>query len=182
MSVRREERSRGGQGTAIPATPRQRGVPVHERTDAHGAVSGSLEEAIWRGRAHTDAGVDLVWCELSSASREPAVAFARALRDTRPAPPLAFNDSSSFTWNRDPDPFTFRERGALGYRFIFITLYAAHAGMHAAWNAREDLARNQEKAQWALEKLKEGHPEKAFIPGTEDRIEASARFADRRMH
>ena len=36
------------------------------RTDAYGAVGGSLEEAIWRGRAYADAGVDLVWCELSN--------------------------------------------------------------------------------------------------------------------
>jgi 2-methylisocitrate lyase-like PEP mutase family enzyme len=42
------------------------------RTDAFGAVGGSLEEAIWRGRAYADAGVDLVWSEFSSADREPA--------------------------------------------------------------------------------------------------------------
>jgi isocitrate lyase len=168
------------------------------RTDAYGAVGGSLEEAIWRGRAYADAGVDLVWCELSNASREPAVAFAKALRETHPDLPLAFNYSSSFRWNRDPDPLTFRELGELGYKFIFITLFAAHAGMYAAWNALEDLARNQEKAQWALEKMKEGHPteshhvmarvshfqdlEKEYIPGTEERINSSAGYDERRLH
>src|ERR687892_2515280 len=54
------------------------------RTDAYGAVGGSLEEAIRRGRAYADAGVDLVWCELSNASREPAVAFAKAMRESHP--------------------------------------------------------------------------------------------------
>jgi len=44
------------------------------RTDAYGAVGGSLEEAIRRGRAYADAGVDLVWAELSNAAREPAIA------------------------------------------------------------------------------------------------------------
>src|SRR5205823_4437923 len=78
------------------------------RTDAYGAVGGSLEEAIRRGRAYADAGVDLVWCELSNASREPAVAFARAMRETHPRLPLAFNYSSSFRWHADPNPFTFR--------------------------------------------------------------------------
>src|SRR5207245_6416102 len=39
---------------------------VIARTDAYGAVGGSMEEAIWRGRAYADAGVDLVWCELSN--------------------------------------------------------------------------------------------------------------------
>src|SRR5438477_3230213 len=77
------------------------------RTDAYGAVGGSLEEAIWRGRAYADAGVDLVWSEFSNAGREPAVAFARAMRATHPQLPLAFNYSSSFKWSNDPNPFLF---------------------------------------------------------------------------
>src|ERR671931_764380 len=73
------------------------------RTDAYGAVGGSLEEAIWRGRADAEAGVDLVWCELSNSSREPAIAFAKAMRETHPNVPLAFNYSSSFKWHADPN-------------------------------------------------------------------------------
>jgi isocitrate lyase len=164
------------------------------RTDAYGAVGGSLEEAIWRGRAYADAGVDLVWCELSSAAREPAIAFARAMRETHPRLPLAFNYSSSFKWSADPDPLAFRELGELGYRFIFITLYAAHAGTYATWNALEDLAKNEEQAQWTLEKVKAGHPteshhvmarvahfqelERRYVPGADERIAASAGFGD----
>src|SRR5215831_15688236 len=128
------------------------------RTDAFGAVGGSLEEAIWRGRAYADLGVDLVWSEFSNASREPAVAFAKAMRESHPDLPLAFNYSSSFRWSNDSNPFLFRELGDLGYKFIFITLYAAHAGMHAVWNAMEDLVKDQEHAQWRLEKTKVGHP------------------------
>jgi isocitrate lyase len=168
------------------------------RTDAYGAVGGSLEEAIRRGRAYADAGVDLVWCELSDAAREPAIAFARAMRQTHPALPLAFNYSSSFRWHQDPTPLTFAELGALGYRFIFITLYAAHAGMYATWNAMEDLVRKQEQAQWELERTKRGHPteshhvmarvahfqelEKRYIPGTEARLKSSAGFDEHRLH
>jgi isocitrate lyase len=168
------------------------------RTDAYGAVGGSLEEAIWRGRAYADAGVDLVWCELSNASREPAVAFARAMRQTHPNLPLAFNYSSSFKWHADPNPFQFRELGELGYRFIFITLYAAHAGMWAVWNAFEDLVKNQEQAQWTLERLKAGHPteshhvmarvghfqelEKQYIPGSEERLRGSDGFGENGRH
>jgi isocitrate lyase len=164
------------------------------RTDAYGAVGGSLEEAIWRGRAYADAGVDLVWCELSTSDREPAIAFARAMRQTHPDLPLAFNYSSSFRWYKDPQPLTFRELGELGYRFIFITLYAAHAGMYASWNALEDLVANEEQAQWTLERLKAGHPteshhvmarvahfqelERRYIPGSEERISASAGFGE----
>jgi isocitrate lyase len=168
------------------------------RTDAFGAVGGSLEEAIRRGRAYADAGVDLVWPELSSADRAPAVAFAKALRASHPKLPLAFNYSSSFKWHKDPNPFTFRELGELGYKFIFITLFAAHAGMYAVWNAMEELVRDQEQAQWRLEKTKDGHPteshhvmarvshfqelEKRYIPGSDDRIRSSAGYDDKRMH
>src|SRR5499433_3199614 len=164
------------------------------RTDAYGAVGGSLEEAIRRGRAYADAGVDSVWSEFSNASREPAVAFAKAMRESHPDLPLAFNYSSSFRWSNDSNPFLFRELGDLGYKFIFITLYAAHAGMHAVWNAMEDLVKNQEQAQWTLEKLKAGHPteshhvmarvshfqelERKYIPGAEARVQSSDGFGE----
>ncbi|MBI4587938.1 MAG: isocitrate lyase/PEP mutase family protein [Candidatus Rokubacteria bacterium] len=166
------------------------------RTDAYGAVGGSLEEAIWRGRAYADAGADLVWSEFSNATREPAIAFARAMRETHPGLPLAFNYSSSFKWGLDANPFLFRELGELGYKFIFITLYAAHAGMYAVWNAMEDLVKNQEQAQWTLEKVKAGHPteshhvmarvdhfkelERRYVPGTEDRYQSSDGFGEER--
>ncbi len=162
------------------------------RTDAYGAVGGSLEEAIWRSRAYADAGVDLVWCEFSNASREPAIAFAKAMRQTHPNLPLAFNYSSSFKWSSDPNPFLFRELGELGYKFIFVTLFATHAAMYAMWNAMEDLVKNQEQAQWTLEQVKAGHPteshhvmarvehfkelEKRYIPGAEDRYRSSDGF------
>jgi isocitrate lyase len=168
------------------------------RTDAYGAVGGNLEEAIRRGRAYADAGVDLVWAELSNASREPAIEFAKAMRETHPRLPLAFNYSSSFRWHQDPNPLTFRELGELGYKFIFITLFAAHAATYAMWNAMEELVRDQEQAQWRLEKTKVGHPteshhvmarvsdfqelEKRYIPGSDERIKGSAGFDDSRMH
>jgi isocitrate lyase len=164
------------------------------RTDAYGAVGGSLEEAIWRGRAYADVGVDLVWCELSSAARGPAEQFAEAMRQSHPHLPLAFNYSSSFRWHADPDPLTFRELGQLGYRFIFITLYGAHAATYAVWNAMTELSALEERAQWALEKTKVGHPteshhvvarvshfqelERRFVPGSAARLGASDGFGD----
>ncbi len=168
------------------------------RTDAYGAVGGSMEEAIWRGRAYADAGVDLVWCELSSSDRGPAIEFARAMKQTHPRLPLAFNYSSSFRWHKDPDPLTFRELGELGYRFIFITLYGAHAAMYAVWNAMHELAKNEEQAQWSLERMKVDHPteshhvmarvsyfqelERRYIPGTEERLQGSAGFTEGKSH
>src|SRR5207248_2346349 len=82
-----------------------------------------------------DADDGSVWAELSNASREPAIEFANAMRKTHPNLPLSFNYSSSFKWSSDSNPLTFKELGELGYKFIFITLFAAHAGMYATWNA-----------------------------------------------
>ena len=168
---------------------------VIARTDAYGAVGGSMEEAIWRGRAYADAGVDSVWCELSNSDRGPAIEFAQAMRKTHPTLPLSFNYSSSFRWHRDPDPLTFRELGELGYKFIFITLFGAHAAMYSVWNHMHELVKNEEQAQWALEQLKAGHPteshhvmarvslfqelERKYIPGTEERLKASDGFGEK---
>jgi len=120
------------------------------------------------------------------------------MRKTHPNLPLSFNYSSSFKWSSDSNPLTFKELGELGYKFIFITLFAAHAGMYATWNAMEELARDQEQAQWRLEKTKAGHPteshhvmarvahfqelEKKYIPGTEERIKGSHGFDETRSH
>jgi len=62
------------------------------------------------------------------------------------------------------------------------------------WNAMEDLVKNQEQAQWALERTKAGHPteshhvmarvshfqelERKYIPGAAARIESSDGFGD----
>lgn len=174
------------------------GFVIIARTDAFGAVGGSLEEAIWRARAYADAGVDLVWCELSSSERGPAIAFAEAMRKSHPHLPLAFNYSSSFRWYQDPQPFRFKELGELGYKFIFITLFGAHAAMYAVWNAMQDLARHEEEAQWRLERTKRGHPteshhvmarvahfqelERRFIPGAAERLRSSDGFSEARSH
>ena len=171
---------------------------VIARTDAFGAVGGSMDEAIWRGRAYADAGVDLVWAELSSSDREPAIEFARAMRQTHPKLPLAFNYSSSFRWNQDPNPLSFRELGELGYKFIFITLFGAHAAMYSVWNHMHELVKNEEQAQWNLERLKAGHPteshhvmarvahfqelERRYIPGTEERLRGSDGFGEGAGH
>ncbi len=89
----------------------------------------------------------------------------------------------------EPRPGTpggaFRKLGKLGYKFIFITLDAAHAGMHATWNALDDLVCDEKQAQWRLEKTRAGHPtgshhvmarvahfqelERRYLPGAEER-------------
>ena len=42
--------------------------------------------------------------------------------------------------------------------YIFITLYGAHAAMYSVWNAMQELVKNEEQAQWSLERVKVGHP------------------------
>src|SRR4029079_8168630 len=156
--VSREE-ALGKYRSAIAERDRlDRDFVIIARTDAFGAVGGRQDGAIGRGRAYADAGVDLVWAELSSADREPAIEFARAMRQSHPNLPLAFNYSPPFRWHKDASPLTFRELGELGYRFIFITLFGAHAAMYSVWNFMQELVKNEEQAQWTLERLKVGHP------------------------
>jgi isocitrate lyase len=86
----------------------------------------------------------------------------------------------------------------LGYKFIFIPLYGAHAARYSVWNAMHELAKNEEQAQWALERTKVGHPieshhvmarvahfqelERTYIPGTEDRLKGSDGFTLANTH
>ena len=73
---------------------------------------------------------------------------------------LAFNYSSSFKWSNDPNPSCFGSWARWGIG-SFHHAVAAHAGMYATWNAMEDLVKNQEQAQWTLERMKAGHPPRA---------------------
>ena len=168
------------------------------RTDAFGAVGGSLQEAIRRGRAYADAGVDLVWPELSSPDREPAVAFAKAMRESHPnvPPGLQLLVLLQVAQGRQP----LHLPGA-GRARLQVHLH------HALRRPRRHVRRverdggaggDQEQAQWRLEKTKDGHPteshhvmarvshfqelEKQYIPGSDERIKGSAGYDEKRMH
>ena len=194
-------------GSGRGEVPRGRG---HPRPDESGLRHHRPHRRLRRG-GRQPAGSHPPRPRVRRRRRGPGVAASsRARTASRPSPsprrcasrtrtvPLAFNYSSSFKWHKDPNPFTFRELGELGYKFIFITLFAAHAGMYAVWNAMEELVRDQEQAQWRLEKTKDGHPteshhvmarvshfqelEKRYIPGSDERIKGSAGYDDKRMH
>ncbi len=129
------------------------------RTDARGAVGGSMDEAILRGKTYANLGVDLVWCEFGSPDAvDEFEKFALAVRAERPDLPLAFNYSSSQKWGSSQSRVTFKDLGQMGYKFIFITLGAAHAAMYSVWNFMQDLQETEHHAQWRLEELTEGHP------------------------
>lgn len=106
---------------------------VIARTDGVSAVDApettrGLGLAIDRALRYLDSGAcDLVWAELPTSDRAPAIRFADEVRRRFPDARFAFNYSSSFRWDRDVDPISFGELGELGYRFIFVTLAAQHA-------------------------------------------------------
>ncbi|MEM4297788.1 MAG: isocitrate lyase/PEP mutase family protein [Nitrososphaerota archaeon] len=129
------------------------------RTDAFGAVGGSLDEAIRRGLAYAGAGADMVWCEFSSPDQvAEAEKFAESIHREYPSIPLVFNYSSSFKWSRSRHRLTFERIAGVGYKLIIVSMGAIHAEMYAVWNFLDDLLKKKEEAQWRLEELKTGHP------------------------
>ncbi|MFB6094410.1 MAG: oxaloacetate decarboxylase [Halanaeroarchaeum sp.] len=164
------------------------------RTDAYGSASGDWEEHLERGRLYADAGVDIVWPEMPDPSREDAVEYAETIHETHPDLRLAFNYSSSFAWSEEDDPLTFEELGDLGYEYIFITLFALHSGAYHVYEDLENLAANDEEAQFDLEGRYLGHPtgshhelsqvpsyqdiEARFDPAARDRMNDSAGYSE----
>jgi len=163
---------------------------VIARTDAYGSANGDWEEHLERGRIYADAGVDLVWPEMPDPSREDAIRYAETIHETHPDLDLAFNYSSSFAWSEQDDPLTFAELGELGYRYIFITLFALHSGAHAVYEDFAKLAEEGERAQADLEGRYLGHPteshhELSFVSHHQDvemRYDAAARQRIEQSH
>lgn len=125
---------------------------VMARTDAYSAAEApekarGMELAVDRALRYLDSGVpDLVWCELPTSAREPTVTFAEQVHKRFPNAMLGFNYSSSFRWDKDPDPISFEELGELGYKFIFITLAAQHAAALGIARLYRDLQQRGHRA------------------------------------
>ncbi len=128
------------------------------RTDGVSAVDApeplrGLPLAIERGLRYLDSGLpDLLWCEFPTSERGPVETFASEIRKRFPQAQLAFNWSSSFKWHQDPHPLTFAELGALGFRFIFITLAAIHANGLGFSRLLQALAERQEQGYVELQR------------------------------
>jgi len=94
---------------------------------------------IMRGLAYAPYS-DLIWCETSTPDLEEAKTFAEGIHAEFPDKMLAYNCSPSFNWRSHLDDETIakfqKELGAMGYKFIFITL----AGWHALNASAFDLA------------------------------------------
>jgi isocitrate lyase len=128
------------------------------RTDGVSAIdapetSRGIDLAIERALRYLDTGIpDMVWCEFPTSEREPVERFADEVQRRFPNARFAFNWSSSFKWFNDPKPITFDELGALGYRFVFITLGAQHAMALGLSQLLQGMSRKQEQAYIDLQR------------------------------
>lgn len=111
-------------------------------------ITGGLDMAIARGIAYAPYA-DLVWCETSTPDLDEARHFAEGVHAKYPGKLLAYNCSPSFNWRKNLDDSTIakfqRELGAMGYKFLFVTL----AGFHALNHSMFELARGYKDRQMA---------------------------------
>ncbi len=109
-------------------------------------VKAGLDQAIARGLAYAPYA-DLIWCETGKPDLTEAQRFAEGIRGKFPDKMLAYNCSPSFNWRKNLDDATIerfqRELGAMGYKFLFITL----AGFHALNHSMYTLARGYKARQ-----------------------------------
>jgi isocitrate lyase len=110
---------------------RDRPFVTGERTaEGFFLAESGLASAIARGLAYAPYA-DLIWFETSTPDLEEARAFAEAIHERFPGKLLAYNCSPSFNWKRRLDDGEIarfqQELGALGYKFLFITLAGFHA-------------------------------------------------------
>ena len=103
------------------------------------ATEPGMATPIMRGLAYAPYA-DLIWCETSTPDLDEAKTFAEGIHAEFPDKMLAYNCSPSFNWRSHLDDETIakfqKELGAIGYKFIFITL----AGWHALNASAFDLA------------------------------------------
>ncbi|HEX3110706.1 MAG TPA: isocitrate lyase [Thermoanaerobaculia bacterium] len=103
-------------------------------------IKNGVEAAIARALAYAPYA-DLLWMETSTPDIEEARRFAEAVHAQFPGKLLAYNCSPSFNWAKklsaDEIASFQRELGAMGYKFLFVTL----AGFHALNYAMYELAR-----------------------------------------
>ena len=103
------------------------------------ATEPGMATPVMRGLAYAPYA-DLIWCETSTPDLDEAKVFAEGIHAEFPGKMLAYNCSPSFNWRSHLDDETIakfqKELGAMGYKFIFITL----AGWHALNASAFDLA------------------------------------------
>ena len=121
---------------------RDRKFVTGERTsEGFFMTRAGLDQAIARGLAYAPYA-DLLWCETAVPDMDEARRFADAIHKQFPGKLLAYNCSPSFNWKKNLDDASIarfqRELGAMGYKYLFVTL----AGIHNMWFNMFDLAQD----------------------------------------
>jgi isocitrate lyase len=131
-------------------------IVANERTpEGFFRMRSGIDAAIARGLAYAPYA-DMIWCETSTPDIAQARKFAEGIHAKYPNKLLAYNCSPSFNWKKNLDDAAIakfqRELGAMGYKFLFVTL----AGFHALNYAMFDLARKyKERGMSAYSELQE---------------------------
>jgi isocitrate lyase len=121
--------------------PRDREFVTGERTtEGFFHVKDGIEPAIQRSLAYAPYA-DVLWFETSTPDMDDAKQFADRIHAEFPGKLLAYNCSPSFNWKKalnDEQIADFQKKlGAMGYKFMFVTL----AGFHALNASMFELAR-----------------------------------------
>ncbi len=164
--------------------PRDRQFLTGERTaEGFFRYRGGLECAIARGLAYAPYA-DLLWCETSTPDLNEAREFAEGIHARFPNKMLAYNCSPSFNWKAKLDAETIakfqRELGAMGYKFLFVTL----AGFHQLNYGMFDLARGyRDRGMEAYAELQEAEfaAERHGYSATRHQREVGTGYFDRVM-
>jgi 2-methylisocitrate lyase-like PEP mutase family enzyme len=128
------------------------------RTDGLSAVdapesSRGMDLAVSRALAYLDSGVpDLLWCEFPTSERGPLEEFTGRVHQEFPDARFAYNYSSSFKWFNDDKPLTFDDLGAMGVKFLFITLGAQHATAHGLSVLLQEMKEGKQQGYINLQK------------------------------
>src|SRR5687768_17549425 len=103
-------------------------------------ITNGVDAAIARALSYAPYA-DLLWMETSEPDVGEARRFAEAVHEQFPGKLLAYNCSPSFNWAKKLSPDEIAnfqsELGAMGYKFLFVTL----AGFHALNYSMFELAR-----------------------------------------
>ena len=116
------------------------------RSDAKGAVGGSLDEAISRAKAYVNVGADVIYVEGPETREE-----LKAIRDALGCPVF------SAMYFLDPQP-DIRELENLGQSAAIYPRLAARAGYIATWNFLKDFANRGIVAEVELLQKYKTHP------------------------
>ena len=139
-----------------------------------------VDHCIKRGLAFAKCA-DLVWWETSKPNLEDARRFAEAIQKEHPGKMMAYNCSPSFNWRDNLDEATIAsfqsELGAMGYKFLFVTLAGFHSHNHSMF---ELAAAYKDGGMAAYTELQEAEfaAEKAGYTATRHQREVGTQYFD----